>query len=96
MRAAVGRPALLDALAGRTPVTGWERLSEWDVGPELGLHLDVARREFGFWTAAVFYGTVDEIAACWPGRQVEFWEDRHEEHALRWGSAFRMHRFEEL
>ncbi|MFD4641960.1 hypothetical protein ACFWN2_31970 [Lentzea sp. NPDC058436] len=80
---------LLDSLATWTPVRAWDRLTADDLGPELGLHVDVANRELGFWTAANFTGTVEEIAARWPGWRVEFWEDRHEEQALRCGNEFR-------
>ncbi|MFJ8963693.1 hypothetical protein ACIRG5_30320 [Lentzea sp. NPDC102401] len=87
-------PGLLDSLAVLIPVSGWERLTKDDDGPELGLHFDLTTREFGFWTAATFNGTVDEIAARWPDWRVEFWEDRHEEQTLRCGAGFRMFPFE--
>ncbi|WP_330271075.1 hypothetical protein OG205_28430 [Lentzea sp. NBC_00516] len=87
-------PGLLDSVAVLTPTQGWERQPDEDLGPELGLHFDLANREFGFWTAATFNGTVDEIAARWPGWRVEFWEDRHEEQTLRCGTGFRMFPFE--
>ncbi|GHH63057.1 hypothetical protein [Lentzea cavernae] len=86
-------PGLLDSLATWTPVRAWDRLSPDDPGPELGLHLEVANREFGFWTAASFTGTVEEITARWPGWKVEFWEDRHQEQALRCGADFRTYPF---
>lgn len=86
-------PALLDSLTERTAVPAWELLSEYDVGPDLGLHFDVASRELGYWTVMSLYGTVEEIADRWPGWEVGFWEDRHEEQALRCGSEFRTYPF---
>ncbi|MGI5503034.1 hypothetical protein [Lentzea sp. CA-135723] len=84
---------LLDALAELTPSPGWEPQSADDSGPDHGLHFDLARRTFGFWTVMSFTETVDEIAARWPGWTVEFWEDRHEEQAQRAGD-FRTFPFE--
>ncbi|USX49347.1 hypothetical protein [Lentzea sp. HUAS12] len=82
-------PGLLDGLAALTPVRSWEPQSKHDCGPELGLHFDLASLELGFWTVENFTGTVEEIAARWPGWRVVFWEDRHEEQTLRCGDDFR-------
>ncbi|ANZ36382.1 hypothetical protein BBK82_10225 [Lentzea guizhouensis] len=87
-------PELLDVLAAERTVSSWERLSKDDVGPDLGVHIDLARRELGFWTATTYNGSLADIAACWPGWRVEFWEDRHEEHTRRCGADFAMYRFE--
>ncbi len=81
-------PDLLDVLAAERTVSGWERSSKDDQGPDLGLHFDLARRELGFWTAATYRGSPADVAACWPGWRVEFWEDRHEEHTRRCGADF--------
>ncbi|GLY52627.1 hypothetical protein [Lentzea sp. NBRC 102530] len=89
--AGAGLPA---SLAAFPSVRHWERLPEDADGPELGLHLDLGSRTLGFWTAGNFTGTVAEIAERWPGWTVEFWEDRHEEQALRCGE-FRTFPFEE-
>lgn len=53
-------PVLVDLVAPVTPVTDRSVLSNDLV--DLGVHVDVARREVGFWTAATFKGTVDELA----------------------------------
>lgn len=79
-------PRLVDLVAPLVPVTDRGVLSS-DLF-DLGVHVDVARREVGFWTAATFNGTVDELAACWPGWRFEFWEDRHDEQARRCGGEF--------
>lgn len=84
---------LLDMAAPLTPVRGRGVLSGSDVGPTCGVHLDVARREVGFWTTETFKGSLDDIAACWPGWRFEFWEDRHAEHTKRCGDDFEMFPF---
>lgn len=88
-------PAMVETVTTTMPaVAGWEPLSEYDVvGPVLGLHIDLGRRELGFWTAEILKGTAEDIAACWPGWRVEFWEDRHEEHVRRCGDGFAMFPF---
>lgn len=88
-------PALLELAAALTPVPGRGVESHDDTGPEFGLHVDVARREVGFWTAVTFKGALDEVAACWPGWLVEFWEDRHEEQTRRCGEDFAMFPFDD-
>lgn len=87
-------PALIDMAAGLTPVPGRGVMSEDDTGPDFGSHLDVARREAGFWTAGSFRGSLDDVVRCWPGWRVEFWEDRHEEQTRRCGAGFAMFPFE--
>lgn len=86
-------PRLLDLTAPLTPTRGRGVLSGDDTGPDLGVHLDVARQEVGFWTVATFKGSVEELAACWPDWRFEFWEDRHAEQTTRCGDDFRMFPF---
>lgn len=86
-------PKLLDLVASLAPVPGRGVLSHDDTGPDLGVHLDVAKREVGFWTAATFMGTLDDLAARWPGWRLEFWADRHAEQTQRCGPDFQMFPF---
>lgn len=83
-------PKLIDLARGLTPTPGRGRYSESDTGPESGVHIDVDQREIGVWTVAPILGTVEELAACWPGWTFEFWEDRHTEQTRRCGEDFPM------
>ncbi|XVS65198.1 hypothetical protein ACQPYE_03795 [Actinosynnema sp. CA-299493] len=86
-------PRLLHLVEPLTPVAGRGVLSPDDQGPDLGVHVDVARREVGCWTATTVKGSVEELAAAWPGWRFEFWEDRHEEQARRCAGEFEVFPF---
>lgn len=82
-------PRLLHLVERLTPLPGRGVLSADDTGPDLGVHVDVARREVGCWTTAVVKGgTIADVAEWWPGWRFEFWEDRHEEQARRCAGEF--------
>ncbi|MFF0213580.1 hypothetical protein [Streptomyces vinaceus] len=74
-------PGLLDRLRG-APDHGSHRLHA-----QAGVHVDPERRRVGWWlTAARARGR--DVAACWPGWTVEFWEDRWAEHVRACGGRF--------
>ncbi|MFJ6669739.1 hypothetical protein ACIQMJ_01370 [Actinosynnema sp. NPDC091369] len=86
-------PRLLHLVEPLTPVSGRGPLSSDDPGPDLGVHVDVARREVGCWTGGTVKGSVEEVAEAWPGWRFEFWEDRHEEQARRCAGEFEVFPF---
>jgi hypothetical protein len=48
--------------------------------PHWGLHIDVADRRVGLWTASTVGPWSEHAPALWPGWAVEFWQDRYEQH----------------
>jgi len=62
---------LADTRTGSDVITGQP--------PGCGLHIDVAARRMGSWTAATIPSLVAEARRRRPGWDVQFWRDRHEQ-----------------
>ncbi|MFI6449326.1 hypothetical protein [Kitasatospora sp. NPDC050543] len=74
-------PALLDRLDGAHN-HGTCRLSV-----SSGIHVDPVRRRVGWWLLGR-HAEAYEMAARWPGWEVEFWQDRSDEHVRASGGRF--------
>jgi hypothetical protein len=72
-------------LAARLPEP--RQLPALNEPPGHGLHVDVAGREVGAWTAATVPGLRASLGRLWPGWQVTWWDDRIEEQLARCDDA---------
>lgn len=66
-------PALLERLPG----PGRDRVRLGAI-PMAGLHLDLAQRQAGIWTAETCPGLLPALDDLWPGWQTSFWGDDYE------------------
>jgi hypothetical protein len=57
--------------------------------PEWGLHVDLAARRLGWWTAATAPGLSQQAPRRWPGWEVQFWQDRYEQQLTACAGAVR-------
>ena len=57
--------------------------------PRWGLHIDLAARRLGWWTAATEPGLTREAPLRWPGWDVQFWQDRYERQLAACAGAVR-------
>lgn len=71
-------PALIEKLPG-----GGVRRLKLGMVPEGGVHIDLRRKTLGAWQTADTMGIFGALPDLWSGWQVECWEDRFEEQALR-------------